>query len=372
MNYSRNNSNLDFPFHFDVQTKKLSPEVELEKNKARLAEMKEQMKFMKNSIKNFTDILKKEVGDETDVKELLRRGGSVGWQVRAQTIMVLKIKLISMRSKFLDPPHKMYYRGPFDPKKEFELKFLSHKQVNLYERKLAEKKKKILQLDKPVPTLKKELDELSLMYRAARFRTRNVVLRVKNASKELEKSKERAKFNLRAIEAMMAHQSLFKMMIEPKSFNLDLELKRHVKRDSFTPIEVEEWKKFKMSLDKTQKHINTLREALLSIITNFDEISKKIVESRKIDAEIRLSFAAQDSSDVTSKNVKEKDKRKEETDTENEYKVLFQENQRIRQFLLSSVLLSEQDFKLFLTIIDCAKQEFLDAIENVKSGNQDF
>lgn len=373
MSISGDKPNLVFAPLFEcvVKTTKLSPKRELEKNKERLIEVKEQMKFLKDRIKQFVVVLKKEVGEETDIKELLRQGGSVGWQARAQMIMTLKIKLIAMRSKLLDPPHKMYYRGPFDPKKEFELKFLPQKQDNLYERMLAEKKKKILQLDKPVDALKKELDELSLMHRAARFRTKNLKLKVKNASQELEKSKEKAKFNLRTIEAMMAHQSLFKMMIEPETLRLDTELKRHVKHDPLAPIEVGEWKKFKMSLDKTQKQTNALREALFSITTKLDEVNKNLIESKKIDIETRLSFGAQGGSDISSKDKKGKDKAKEETDTEKKYKVLVQENQRLRQFLLSSVLMSEQDFKLFVNAIDCAKQEFSEAIENMKFVNSE-
>lgn len=371
VNISGDNPNLVFAplFESAVKTKMLSPKRELEKNKARLIEVKEQMKFMKDRIKKFVVVLKREVGEETDIKELLRQGGTCGWQARAQTIMTLRIKLIAMRTKFLDPPHKMYYRGPFDPKKEFELKCLPQKQDNLYERMLAEKKKKILQLDKPVAALKTELDELSLMHRAARFRTKNLKLKVKNASQELEKSEEKAKFNLRTIEAMMAHQSLFKMMIEPETLRLDTELKRHVKHDPLRVIEVEDWKKFKMLLDKTQKQANALREALFSVTAELDEINKNLIESKKVDIEARLCFAAQGTTEISSKDKKGKDKAKEETDTESKYKVLVQENQRLRQFLLNSVLMSEQDFKLFVNGIDCAKQEFLEAIENVKFGN---
>lgn len=373
MNISGDNSNLVFAPLFEcvVKTKKLSPKQELEQNKMRLLEVKEQMKFMKDQIKKFVEVLRKEVGEGTDMKELLRQGGTGGWQARAQMIMTLRIKLIAMRSKFLDPPHKMYYRGPFDPKKEFELKCLPQKQDNLYERMLAGKKKKILQLDKPVDALKTELDELSLMHRAARFRTKNLKLKVKNASQELEKSKEMAKFNLRTIEAMMAHQSLFKMMIEPETLHLDTELKRHVRHDPLRDIEVEDWKKFKMLLDKTQKQTTILRKALFSVTTKLDEVNKKLIESEKVYIETRLSCGAQDRFEISSKDKKGKDKVKEETDAESKCKVLVQENQRLRQFLLSSVLKSEQDFKLFVNGIDCAKQEFLEAIENIKFENRE-
>lgn len=359
------------PLPLLVKNKEPKPKDELALNKWKLAEIKEQMKLMRGRIKKFSEILEKEVGDDIDMKYLLRYGSSHGWQGRSQMIATLRLKLIAMRSKFLDPPHKMYYRGPFDPKKEFDLKFLPQKQDNLYQRMLEEKKENVLLVDKPVAVIRKELDELSLMHRAARFRTKNLTSRVESTGRELEKSKERAEFEHRVVEAMMAHQSLFKMMVEPETFRLDPSLKRHAKLNPLEPPEVSEWLKLKMLFDKSKKEKLQLQERIGEIARNLDQMNRMLIEGRRIETENRLRLeglkvAAEGtatSHPKANKNQKEKGG-KSQSDSENEYELLIRENRFLSQFLLATLLSTEEDFRLFTDSLDTAKQEFIDVLKN--------
>lgn len=349
-----------------VKSKGLSEKDELAINKSKLAEMKQQMKFMKGKIQKLKEIIQKEVGDEIDMKELFRQGIS-GWQGRAQTVMNLRLKLTAMRSKFLDPPHKMYYRGPFDPNKEIDLKCLPQKQENLYKRMLNDKKEKVLQQDKPIAVMKKELDDLCLMYRAARSRTKNLISKVNDASKKLYVAKEKSEYDLRVIEAMMAHQSLFKMMVESEGFQLDPILKRHVRINPLEPQPVSEWTQYKMSFEETEKKKQLFRNVTLSLVEKLDKISQDLIETEKLNIENRITLATQNATETPVAGKDKKQKAKDESENiENELRILTLENQRLREILLHSALLASEDFKMFLKGVDVLRNSFLTILMKIK------
>ncbi|GFX02974.1 uncharacterized protein TNCV_390591 [Trichonephila clavipes] len=333
---------------------------ELELNRSRLVLTRKVMKSIKEEINECSIILRREMGTEVDIPALVRCGGGMGFQNRALQIMNLRIKLTALKSQFLDPVHKPYYRGPFDPRKKFDLKLLPQKQENLYCQMLEEEKKILIKQGKPVETLKNQLKELSLMYRASCYRNKSLKKRINSSNVKLQMLKVQTQDNGKMIEYMISHQNLMKLMLNPDTLELDPSVPRAYEKFQIVEKKVEEasdFAKFKTLYQKSEKESHMVREKVTSLANILDANVGDLVKAETTNTENRCNLAflknppVQEKATAKSKGKKKKSPQTPEKDVKSkaEFNLLFEENRHLRDFLLSPVLSNSEDLKLFLT-----------------------
>ncbi|GFS53367.1 uncharacterized protein NPIL_44011 [Nephila pilipes] len=347
---------------------------ELQLNRSRLALTRKLMKNIKDEINECSGILRREMGKDVDISALVRSGGGMGFQNRASEIMNLRMKLTALKSQFLEPVHKPYYRGPFDPRKKFDLKLLPEKQDNLYCQVLVEEKKALLKQGKPVETLKNQLKELSLMYRASCYRNKSLKKSIHSVNVKLQVLKGQTQDNAKVIEYMISHQNLMKLMLNPDTLRLDSSVPRAYEKFQIVEKKVEvasDFAKYKTLCERSEKESQTAREKVTSLAEILDATVGDLVKAEATNTENRcdLEFLKNPPQKATAKSkAKKKSPKAAEKDDKSkvELDLLVQENRHLRDFLLSPVLSNGEDLKLFLLTLKNAKEEFLRAFEETK------
>ncbi|KAF8765085.1 hypothetical protein HNY73_023083 [Argiope bruennichi] len=354
-------------------------EDELQFNRTRLILAKKDMRSIKEEINKYSVILRREMGDDIDIPALVRSGGGTGYLARAQEIINLRLKLSALKSQFLEPVHKPYYRGPFDPRKKFDIKLLPKKEENLYCQVIEDEKKALLKRGKPLEALKKKLKDLTLIYRASRYRNKSLKKKIISADKKLHVYKMQTQDNAKAIEYMISHQNLMKLMLNPDTLEIDESIPR-----VYSEFQIEEEKveqatdkqKYKTLYERSEKEVKLVEEKVLSLAGILDKNVVDLINAEELCAKNRCDFEILKVSPVEKPAAKSKDKKKmveEPLDkSKEEFDLIIEENNHLRDFLLSSVLSNTEDFKLFLTSLKNARREFLHSFEEIKINGWEY
>ncbi|GBM51806.1 hypothetical protein AVEN_4318-1 [Araneus ventricosus] len=348
-------------------------EDELKLNRARLALTKKAMRNIKEEIDKYSAILRREMGDNVDIPALARSGGGMGFLARAQEIINLRLKLSALKSQFLEPVHKPYYRGPFDPRKKFDIKLLPQKQENLYCQVIEDEKTALMKQGKPLEALKNQLKDLTLMYRASRYRNKSLKKKIISANNKLQVFKAQTQDNAKTIEYMVSHQNLMKLMLNPDTLEIDESIPRvysefQIKKEK--DERATDVQKFKTLYEKSEKEIELVKEKVSSLAEILDKNVAVLINAEELCTKNRCDFEILKIPPEEKSTVKNKDKKKTTEETKNkskeEFDLIIEENNRLRDFLLSSVLSNAEDLKLFLASLKNARREFLQSFEEIK------